>query len=179
MLARDPVRDDIFAPELRPAGGRGTGRCPGPPEKPPRAGAALICGERDGLMLVGGRGTLRANCGLAPRPISALPVAGCTAKGLLLGAPRMGDPFPRLKLAGGVMCETTGRIADRAGGAAAGCPACAPRIAFRVGVAPTRPMGALAKSRSETRTALPRTAKPFWRVRVGAVVMPPGARKLA
>lgn len=78
------------------------------------------------------------------------------------------------------MCETTGRIPDRIGGAAALCPACAPKIAFRVGdAAPTRPMGALAKSCSETRAALPRMAEPFCSERMGAVVIPPGARKFA
>jgi len=88
-------------------------------------------------------------------------------------------PPPRLKLAGGVMRETTGRIPLRAGGAAVRCPAFGPSIAFRVGAIPTRPMGALARSLPETWIAVPRTGKPFCSVRDGAVVIPPGARRLA
>ncbi len=88
-------------------------------------------------------------------------------------------PAPRLKLAGGVMREATGRIPLRAGGAAARWPAFGPSIAFRVGAIPTRPMGALARSLPETRIAVPRTGKPFCSVRDGAVVIPPGARRLA
>ena len=181
MLERDSVLDGALGLGWKPAGGRGTECCPTAGlAKPPRAGAPLpICGARFCVMLVGGRGTLWANCGLAPRFISWLPIAGRPANGLLLTPARIGDPFPRLKLVGGVMCETTGRSADLIGGAAARSPACAPRIAFRVGATPTRPIGAPAKSCSETRTALPRMAAPFCSERMGAVVMPPGALRFA
>jgi len=86
---------------------------------------------------------------------------------------------PRLKLAGGFMRATTGRIPLREGGAAARWPAWTPSIALRVGVTPTRPIGAPAKSRADMRTAVPRTAIPFCSVRTGAVVIPPGARMFA
>jgi hypothetical protein len=86
---------------------------------------------------------------------------------------------PRLKLAGGDIREMTGRIPLLAGGAAARWPACAPSIALRVGVTPTLPMGALLKSRADIRTAVPRTGTPFCKLRIGAVVIPPGARMFA
>ena len=165
---------------------------------------------------IGGRGTLRATWAFAPRPISALPIAGRCL--LLLVVPRSAgfgtgpealpapcgmiregvsgedSPLPdiaerlfapancpwfRLKLAGGVILETTGRIPLRAGGAAARSPAWGPSIALRVGAMPGRPMGAFASSRPETRMAVPRTAMPFCSVRDGAAVNPPGARRLA
>jgi hypothetical protein len=86
---------------------------------------------------------------------------------------------PLLKLGGGDIRETTGRIPLRDGGAAARWPACTPSIALRVGLTPTLPIGALLKSRADIRTAVPRTATPFCKVRTGAVVIPPGARMLA
>lgn len=89
------------------------------------------------------------------------------------------DPMPRLKLAGGVIRETTGRIPLRAGGTAARRLALGPSIALRVGVMPGRPIGAFASCRSETRIAVPCTEMPFCRVRIGAAVNPPGACRLA
>jgi len=77
------------------------------------------------------------------------------------------------------MRETTGRIPLLAGGAAARCPAFGPSMAFRVGPIPGRPMGALASSRPDTRIAVPRIGAPFWKVRIGAVVIQPGARMFA
>lgn len=77
------------------------------------------------------------------------------------------------------MRETTGRIPLLAGGAAARMPAFGPSIALRVGPIPGRPMGALASSRPDTRIAVPRIGAPFCKARVGAVVIPPGARILA
>jgi hypothetical protein len=217
-------------PPLNPEGGRGTERSAGLAPKPPRDCGPFDSGPRDACMLpMGGRGTLRAICGLFDRPISEPFVMGrcgferptcpfiggrCPllsagratvprtagdgtrpealsgpcgmirdgVRGSLLPANGFcppDDERPRLKLAGGDMRDTTGRVALREGGVAARCPACTPSMALRVGVTPTLPIGALLKSRADIRTAVPRTGAPFCSVRTGAVVIPPGTRIFA
>lgn len=140
------------------------------------------------ILLAPGRGTPRtAGDGTAPALSDPCGIIRDGVKGADPVRPTMApptgrptcDPFPRLKLAGGVIRETTGRIPLRAGGAAARWPAFGPSMALRVGVMPGRPIGAFVSCRADTRTAVPCTDMPFCNVRIGAAVNPPGACRFA